>query len=110
MKCGCQMAVAVVGGYVLGRNRKIRTAALLALSAAAGGRLPVEPRELLSHTSLGGRLDELTGDLRGRLVESGTTVVKRAASSGIESFSDRLRQRADALREGGRNDRSGPAG
>ncbi|TQL99311.1 hypothetical protein FB559_4979 [Actinoallomurus bryophytorum] len=40
MKCGCQMAVAVVGGYVLGRNRKIRSAVLLALSAAAGANFP----------------------------------------------------------------------
>jgi hypothetical protein len=98
MKCGCQMAVAVVGGYVLGRNHKIRSAMLLALSAAAGGKLPIEPRELLSHTPLGGRLDKLTGDLRGQLVESGMAVVKKAASSGIESFSDKLQQRADALR------------
>lgn len=98
MKCGCSMAVAVVAGYVLGRSHKTRSAALLALSAAAGGRLPIEPRELLRHTSLGGPLEKLTGDLRGRLVESGTALVKRAASSGIESFSDKLQQRADALR------------
>jgi hypothetical protein len=101
MKCGCQMAVAVVGGYVLGRNNKIRSAALLALSAAAGGKLPIEPRELLSHTPLGGRLDKLTGDLRGRLVEWGMAAVKKAASSGMESLSDKLRQRADTLRDSG---------
>jgi hypothetical protein len=98
MKCGCQMAVAVVGGYVLGRSHKMRLAVLLALSAAAGGKLPIEPGELLRHTPLGGPLDKLTGDLRGQLVESGMAVAKKAASSGIESFSDKLQQRAGTLR------------
>jgi hypothetical protein len=98
MKCGCQMAVAVVGGYVLGRSHKMRLAVLLALSAAAGGKLPIEPGELLRHTPLGGPLDKLTGDLRGQLVESGMAVAKKAASSGIESFSDKLQQRAETLR------------
>ena len=37
MKCGSQIAVAVVGGYVLGRSRKTRLALLLALAAAGGG-------------------------------------------------------------------------
>jgi hypothetical protein len=98
MKCGSQMAVAIVGGYLLGRSHKIRLAVLLALSAAAGGKLPIEPGELLRHTPLGGPLDKLTGDLRGQLVESGMAVAKKAASSGIESFSDKLQQRADTLR------------
>jgi hypothetical protein len=98
MKCGSQMAVAIVGGYLLGRSHKIQLAVLLALSAAAGGKLPIEPSELLRHTPLGGPLDKLTGDLRGQLVESGMAVAKKAASSGIESFSDKLQQRADTLR------------
>jgi hypothetical protein len=98
MKCGSQMAVALVGGYVLGRSHKIRLAVILALSAAAGGKLPIEPGELLRHTPLGGPLDKLTGDLRGQLVESGMAVAKKAASSGIDSLSDKLQQRADTLR------------
>ncbi|MCW2863768.1 MAG: hypothetical protein JWP48_5476 [Actinoallomurus sp.] len=98
MKCGSQMAVAIVGGYLLGRSHKIQLAVLLALSAAAGGKLPIEPSELLRHTPLGGPLDKLTGDLRGQLVESGMAVAKKAASSGIDSLSDKLQQRADTLR------------
>jgi hypothetical protein len=98
MKCGCEMAVAVVGGYVLGRSHKMRLAVLLALSAAAGGKLPIEPSDLLRHTPLSGPLDKLTGDLRGQLVESGMAVAKKAASSGIDSLSDKLQQRAETLR------------
>jgi hypothetical protein len=96
MKCGSQIAVAVVGGYFLGRSRKTRLAALLAL-LAAGGKIPIDS-ELLRKTPLGAPLDKLTGDLRGQLVDAGMNVAKRAASSRIDSFSDKLQQRADVLR------------
>src|SRR3569833_774282 len=102
MKCGSQMAVAVVGGYVLGRSRKTRLAMLLALMAAAGGKLPVGPEDLLSKTPLGGQLDKLTGDLRSQLVDAGVSVAKKAASSRIDSLSDRLQERAETMRAGTR--------
>jgi hypothetical protein len=97
MKCGSQIAVAVVGGYLLGRSRKTRLAALLAL-LAAGGKLPIDQRELLRHTPLGAPLDKLTGDLRSQLVDTGMAVAKKAASNRIDSLSDRLQQRAEAMR------------
>jgi len=97
MKCGTQMAVAVLGGYALGRSHKTRLAVLLAL-LAAGGRLPIDQRELLRRTPLGEPLDKLTGDLRTQLVDSGMAVVKKAASSRIDSLSDRLQERAEAMR------------
>src|SRR5262245_18976563 len=90
MKCGSQIAVAVVGGYILGRSRKTRLAAVLALMAAGGGRLPVGPEDLLRKGPLAGPLDKLTGDLRGQLVDAGMSVAKRAASDRIDSLSDRL--------------------
>jgi hypothetical protein len=101
MKCGSQMAVALVGGYMLGRSHKTQLAVLLALLAAAGGKLPIDPSELLRHTSLGAPLDKLTGDLRSQLVESGMAVAKKAASNRIDSLSDKLQQRADTLRPPG---------
>jgi hypothetical protein len=97
MKCGGQIAVAVVGGYLLGRSGKTRLAALLAL-LAAGGKLPIDQRELLRKTPLGAPLDKLTGDLRGQLVDAGVSVAKKAASHRIDSLSDRLQQRAEAMR------------
>src|SRR5437879_2842806 len=98
MKCGSQIAVAVVGGYVLGRSRKTRLALLLALMAAGGGKLPIGPEDLLRKTPLGGQLDKLTGDLRGQLVDAGMNVAKKAASSRIDSLSDRLQEHAETLR------------
>jgi hypothetical protein len=98
MKCGSQIAVAVVGGYVLGRSRKTRMAILLALMAAGGGKLPIGPEDLLKKTPLGGSLDKLTGDLRSQLVDAGVNVAKKAASGRIDSLSDRLQERAETLR------------
>ncbi len=97
MKCGSRIAVAVVGGYFLGRSHKTRLAALLAL-LAAGGKIPIDQRELLRRTPLGAPLDKLTGDLRDQLVDAGMNVAKRAASNRIDSFSDKLQERADLLR------------
>ena len=103
MKCGSQIAVAVVGGYVLGRSRKTRLALLLALAAAGGGKLPFGPEDLLRKSPLGGPLDKLTGDLRGQIVDAGMNMAKKAASSRIDSISDRLQERAETLRgTGGR--------
>jgi hypothetical protein len=105
MKCGSQIAVAVVGGYVLGRSKKTRMALLLALMAAGGGKLPIGPEDLLRKSPLGGPLDKLTGDLRSQIVDAGMNVAKKAASSRIDSLSDRLQERADTLRRtGGRAD------
>ena len=111
MKCGSQIAVAVVGGYFLGRSRKTRLAALLAL-LAAGGKIPIDQRELLRRTPLGAPLDKLTGDLRSQLVDAGMNVAKKAASNRIDSFSDKLQERADVLRTprpqvGGEDDEGG---
>jgi Mg-chelatase subunit ChlI len=97
MKCGSQIAVAVAGGYLLGRTRKTRLAAFLAL-LAAGGKLPIDQRELLRRTPLGEPLEKLTGNLRSQLVDAGMSVAKKAASSRIDSFSDKLQQRAESMR------------
>lgn len=94
------MAVAIAGGYLLGRSHKTRLAVLMALMAA-GGRLPVDPVELLHRTPLGakgGLLNKLTGDLRTQLVDAGKSVATTAASNRIDSLSDKLQQRANRLR------------
>ncbi|GAA0938933.1 hypothetical protein GCM10009550_07080 [Actinocorallia libanotica] len=101
------MAVSVLGGYLLGRGHKTRLAVLLALMAA-GGRLPGNAGELLRRTALGGSLDQISGDLRGRLAASGSELAKKAASSPVESLSDILHDRTEALRsEGWTGERAG---
>jgi hypothetical protein len=104
MKCGSQMAVAVVVGYLLGRRHKTRLAALLALLAAAGGKVPIDERELLRRTPLGAPLDKLTADIRTPLVDAGTSVAK-AASSRIDSFSEKLQSmRGPGVTKGGQRE------
>ena len=110
MKCGSQMAVAVLGGYLLGRSHKTQLAVLLAVLSAVGGKLPIDERELLRHTPLGAPLDKLTGDLRSQLVDAGMSVAKKAASSGIDSVSDKLQQRAETMRGPGATKGGEPAG
>ncbi|MFL6055158.1 MAG: hypothetical protein ACJ72W_19940 [Actinoallomurus sp.] len=96
------MAVAVVVGYLLGRRHKKRLAALLALLAAAGGKVPIDERELLRRTPLGAPLDKLMADIRTQLVEAGTSVAKKAASSRIDSFSEKLQSmRGPGVTKGG---------
>jgi hypothetical protein len=68
---------------------------------AAGGKLPKDPNELLRRVPLlgeGGPLDELTGDIRGRLIDAGKTAAMTAASNRIDSLSDKLEQRTAMMR------------
>jgi hypothetical protein len=97
MKCGSRMALGVAGGYLLGRSRKMKLATFLAI-VAAGGKHPGELLRRVPVLGEGGPLDELTGDLRGRLVDAGKSAAMAAASNRIDSLSDRLQQRADLMR------------
>lgn len=100
MKCGSRMALGVAGGYLLGRSRKGKLAVFLAI-LAAGGKLPADPNELLKRVPLlgeGGPLEELTGDIRGRLIDAGKTAAMTAASNRIDSLSDKLEQRTAMMR------------
>jgi hypothetical protein len=95
------MAIGVLGGYLLGRANKKYLAVLMAV-LAAGGKLPVNPEELLRRTVLGGEggpLDKLTGDLRGQVIDAAKSVAIAAASKRIDSFTDKLQERASTLRQ-----------
>lgn len=96
MGSGGRVAVSVLGGYLLGRSHKTRLAVLLALLAASG-RLPDGVSGLLRRTALGGSLDQITGDLRARLSSAGSSIAEKAASSPVESLSDILHERTEAL-------------
>jgi hypothetical protein len=94
------VAVAVAVGYFLGRTRKMRVALTLA-AAGATGKLASNPGALLKQgTALLGtspQLKELADDVRGRLVDTGKAAAVSAVSGQINSLTDRLRERTDAL-------------
>ncbi|MGE5136442.1 MAG: hypothetical protein ACM32E_26555 [Gemmatimonadota bacterium] len=119
MKSGTRVAVAVGAGYLLGRRRKMRMAMMLSGAAMAGGLGGGIPGQLLRRgTKLLGSADvlgkvspelgEVTGLIGGELLPVGKAAAKAAVSSRINALSDRVHERAEALRnpadEDGRED------
>ena len=102
MKTGA-LGAAVVTGYLLGRFHKMKWA--LAIAAAAGGkRLAGKQGNVVGQATEMAKsagLDQLTGNLRGRLVEAGKAAAVSAVSSKIDSFSEGLRSRSESLRGDG---------
>jgi hypothetical protein len=106
MKTGT-LGAAVVTGYVLGRFHKMKWA--LAIAAIAGGKRLAgkqgNPLGQASELAKSVGLEQLTGDLRGRLVEAGKAAAVSAVSSKIDSVSEGLRSRSDSLRGDGQGGR-----
>jgi hypothetical protein len=108
MKGGAQTALAIGVGYVLGRRRKMRVATALALGAATGGLGKLGPLALkraakyLGSTDIGGALGpqvgEIASTIRSDLLDAGKAAATAAVSGRIESLSDTLHDRAEALR------------
>lgn len=110
MKGGTQAAVAIGVGYVLGRRRKMRTATLLVAATAAGGGMggiggTVLRRgaKMLGSTDMLGKvapqLGEITDAVRGDLLNAGKAAAVAAVNGRIESLTDSLHDRAQALRD-----------
>ncbi|MEU7914756.1 hypothetical protein [Microbispora bryophytorum] len=105
MKDGLKVALAVIAGYYLGRHHKLRLALMLALAilaarlkgeGAAGALLEQVPK------ILGGAapdLGKITERVRGDLLNVGKAAAMRATSNQIDNLSDKLHERAEALRQ-----------
>jgi hypothetical protein len=108
MKCGAQAALALGAGYVLGRRRKMRLAAMLAAGAATGGLAKLGPvivrqgAQYLNKTdiasALGPQVGEIVDTIRGDLLDAGKAAAAAAVTSRIDSLTDSLHERADTLR------------
>jgi hypothetical protein len=103
MKDECKVAAAVIAGYYLGRHHKLRLATTLAtavlarrLKGAGVGGLLEEGTKLLGGASP--ELGKITERVRGDLLEVGKAAAVNATSKQIDALSDRLHQRAEALR------------
>jgi hypothetical protein len=110
MKSGAQVGLAVAAGYLLGRFHKMKWALGLA-ALGVGKRLAGSKGDVLRQgaklVSSSPEVSNLTGDLRGRLVEAGKSAATAAVSRKINSLSDTLRERSDALRTAGTPHRAG---
>jgi hypothetical protein len=109
-----RVMLAVAGGYVLGRTKKMKLAIMLA-GMASGNKLARDPAQLLQHgarlVQSSPQLSALSDQVRGRLIEAGKGIAVAVVSKQMESLSDRLSERTERL--SGRLDEhigSGPVG
>lgn len=101
------MAVAVAGGYILGRTKKAKLA-LAVGSYLAGRRFGLSPGQVLSQgldrLQRTEQFQELSDQVRGELLTAGRAAVTAAANRRLTGFADALRDRTDALTSAGRRD------
>jgi hypothetical protein len=102
MKCGARVALGVVGGYFLGRTKKMKLALMLGGMAAgrgAGGpgQLVAQGSKLLKQSP---ELAKLTDEVRGRLLEAGKGAALAVATRQVESLTDRVGRRVGAVADG----------
>ena len=108
MKGGVGTALALGVGYILGRNRKMRLATMLAIGAATGGAAKLGPAALRQGTkylgktdiagALGPQVTEIVNTVRGELLDAAKGAATAAVTSQIDSLSDSLHERAETLR------------
>lgn len=93
MKRGAQTAAAVIAGYLLGRTKKMRLALMIA-AAGATGKHGTNPTGLLraglSRLGESAELGKLTESVRGELLDSARAAATKAATSRVESLTQRL--------------------
>jgi hypothetical protein len=112
MKTGARVGLAITAGYVLGRLHKMKWA--LGLAALAGRkRLPGGSAGLLEQgakfLASSPELAKLTEEMRGQLMEAGKAAAVAAVSSKMNSLSDDLRERSEAMRAASAGGKGGAA-
>ena len=98
MKCGVRVALGVVGGYFLGRTKKMKLAMML--GGMAAGRQAGGPGQLLAQgAKLLGQspeLTRLTDELGGRLLDAGKAAAVAVATRQVENLVNRVGTLTDA--------------
>src|SRR6476659_1237945 len=96
-----RVALAVAGGYLLGRNKKMKLAISLG-SMLVGQRVSTNPRALLKQgrelVQANPNLAEIEDQIRGKFLEAARAAALATLSSRMELVSDSLRDRTDSLR------------
>jgi hypothetical protein len=110
MRGSVRAAAALGVGYVLGRNRRLRTAAVVAAATAIGGkgvgRMAVQRgMKMIGSTEVFGKLapqlGEITETVRGDLLDAGKAAAATAISNRVDSLTDSIHDRAERLRNPG---------
>ena len=107
MKGSMRAAAAIGIGYVLGRHRKFRTAAVMAAGMTVGGSTVgglalKRGMKMLGSTDAVQKVAPQLGDLadivRGDLVAAGKAAATAAVSNRVDALSDSLHDRAERVR------------
>ena len=97
---GGRIAAAVIGGYLLGRTKKMKLAIMVG-GALMGKKIPTDPTQLLklagSMVEKSPELQRLDTAVRGRLMEAGKDAALAVASSRMEALTDNLVNRVETL-------------
>lgn len=102
MNTTTKIALAVAGGYLLGRRRKAKMAILLT-SVLVGKRLDLRAlgKEAMERFSDVPGVGQIRDDVRGGLASTGRTAAGAAISAPLNKLADRLHERTEALSGGG---------
>lgn len=100
MNCKTQVGLALAGGYLLGRTKRMKLALMIG-GMAAGRKLSTNPGELLGKGAdmlrSNEQVDALVEQARTGLLQAGKAAAIAAATGKMESMSNRLADRASAL-------------
>jgi hypothetical protein len=107
MKGSTRAATALAVGYLLGRRRKLRTAATMAAATAVGGPtvgglvMRQGMKMLGSDKALGKaapQLNDIVDAVRGDLLPAGKAALGAAATNRVDALTDSLHERAERVR------------
>jgi hypothetical protein len=107
MKGSMQAAAALGVGYLLGRHRKFRTAAVMAAGMtiggpSVGGLIMKQGMKMLGSTDViakvSPQLGELADAVRGDLVAAGKAAATAAVNNRVDALTDSIHDRADRVR------------
>jgi hypothetical protein len=110
MKGSTRAATALTVGYLLGRRRKFRTAAVMAAVSAVGGTtvsgvLMKRGMKMLGSTDaltkIAPQLGEITDTVRGDLITAGKAAITNAATARVDALTDSIHERAERVRNPG---------
>ncbi|MEU8871713.1 hypothetical protein AB0D24_11150 [Streptomyces javensis] len=104
-----KIAVAVVGGYLLGRTKKAKLAVGLGM-LLAGKKITLDPQQLKKSLAEAPLLSGLNSEVRKELLDATRQAATKAVSGRVSGLADSLHERTALLRgEGGDEDEEADA-